>query len=325
MLADGVEVVMNDMHVVVVGAGAMGGYFAALLAEAGHRVTLLARGATLDAVVGHGIRIEEPGVPPRAVTGVTAVMSLERVDVADIVLVCVKSWQVADIAPMLAPVVGERTVVMPVQNGVDAGDRLAKVLGPAHVAGGSGFVVAMRTGPGEFVRIGRAPSAEIGPLSDESPSPERLATVAEVLTEAGITCRVSTDMRRTLWRKLMFIASVGGVGAVSGASAGEIRAVARTQAMLEAAMREVAAVARAGGIGVTDGDIDRAIGQAERLDPDSFASMARDIAAGLPSELYDQTGAVVDNAEQLGVPTPVHSTIYAALLPREIRARGGNP
>jgi 2-dehydropantoate 2-reductase len=298
----------------------MGGYFAGLLVGAGHEVTLLARGRTLAAVRQSGIRLEEPGVPMRVLRA-HAVDTLDGVAPADLVLVCVKSWQVAEVAPQLLPVVGDGTVVVPIQNVVDAGDRLAAVLGTEHAVGGSGFVVAMQTVPGAYARLGRAPTMEIGAL-DRTIATRRLDDVAALLTAAGIGAKVSGDIRRTLWRKLTFIASFGGVCALARASAEEIRTQPRARALVESAMREVAAVANAGGIGVTDADVARSITQLDGLPPDGTSSMARDIWDGRPSELTDQNGAVVEYGERFGVPTPVHSVVLGALLPGELRARG---
>lgn len=309
-------------HVVVVGAGGVGGYFAGLLAEAGHQVTLLARGETLVAAAS-GIRIEEAGAPSRLITGVRVVAKLDGVAAADLALVCVKSWQIAEAAALLEPVIAAHTVVVPVQNGVDSGDRLAAAFGVRRAVGGVCFVVAIRTAPDTFASISVAPSMELGSLAgSDGGSADRLADIAAILTGAGVASRVVPDIRRSLWRKLMFISSFGGVSTLSDSPAGEVRSSPRTWALLESALNEVAAVARAVSAGVTDGDIERAVRQVHDMAPEVTSSMQRDIAAGRPSELFDQNGAVVRYGEWLGVATPVHSVIYGALLPRELRTRG---
>ncbi|MET8779032.1 2-dehydropantoate 2-reductase [Nocardia sp. NPDC004654] len=309
-------------HVVVIGAGGVGSYFAALLAEHGHEVTLVARGETLETISRLGLRIEETGREPRVVTACRAVATLDGVPVADVVLVCVKSWQVAAAAVQVAPVISNHTVVVPVQNGVDAADRLRAALGADHVVGGVCTVFARRTAPMSVQRLGDPPSLRIGGLPCRSPEANRIETIASMLTDAGIATTISSDIRRDLWRKLMFIASFGGVTALSNAAAGVVRSQPRTRALFRSAVLEVAAVARAASANVTDADVDAAVARLDDSDPLATASMMRDLSAGRPSELYDQTGAVVHYGEWLGVPTPTHSVIYGALLPRELQARG---
>ncbi|WP_327116588.1 2-dehydropantoate 2-reductase [Nocardia sp. NBC_01730] len=309
-------------HVVVIGAGGIGGYFAALLTEHGHAVTLLARGETLEEMTRSGLRVEEPACRSRVVTGVHPVSKLDGVPYADLVLVCVKSWQVAEAAVQVAQVVAAYTVVVPVQNGIEAGDRLAAILGADHAVGGVCTVFARRTSSATFVRMGDPPSLRIGSLTGDDSAVDRLKTIAGILTDAGISTQVSSDIRQDLWRKLMFIASFGGVAALSDAPAGVVRSQPRTRALVRTALHEVATVARAASANITEADADAALSKLDESDPDATASMMRDISAGRPSELYDQTGAVVHYGEWLGVPTPTHTTIYSALLPRELRARG---
>lgn len=307
-------------HIVVIGAGGVGTYFAALLAEHQHTVTVVARGDTLSAITEFGLRVAEPEREPRVVTDVHAVADLDDIPEADLVLVCVKSWQVADAATLAQPVVTPRTLVVPVQNGIDAGDRLAAALHTPTVVGGVCTVFTQRTEAAGSTRLGAAPTLMIGSLLDTASESEQLQWAATLLTHAGIRTRVSGSIRRDLWKKLMFVASFGGVAALAGASAGVVRSHPRTRALFHTALQEVAAVARASGTDLTDHDVARGLTQLDTTAPDSTPSMMRDLAAGQPSELYDQTGAMVHRGEQLGIPTPTHTVIYGALLPRELES-----
>ncbi|MBF6397887.1 2-dehydropantoate 2-reductase [Nocardia cyriacigeorgica] len=308
-------------HIVVIGAGSVGGLFAALLAQHGHAVTVLARGQALHAIDRLGLRVSEPHRELHVATGIHAVPALDDVQLADIVLVCVKSWQVDDAAIQAAPVIAGHTVVVPVQNGVDAGDRLAARLSRSHTVGGVCTVFAERLGPASFARHGEPPSLVIGRLAHAESGSDRIAEAAAMLTQAGIRTQVSPDIRRDLWRKLMFIASFGGVAALADATAGAIRSRTHTRALFHSALCEVATVAHASSVEVDDDDVADALAKLDACEPGSTASMMRDLAAGKPSELFDQTGAVVRNGERLGVPTPTHTMIYNTLLPRELANR----
>ncbi|WP_328435878.1 2-dehydropantoate 2-reductase [Nocardia puris] len=309
------------VHIVVIGAGGVGGYFAALLSEHGHEVTVVARGETLEAIGRSGIRIEEAG-HARVVRPARVVNSHDETPTADIVLVCVKSWQVTAAAKAIRPVVSAHTMVIPVQNGVDAAARLTHVLGADRVVAGVCTVFARRTTPTTIERLGDPPSLRIGSLPGAASQMSRLETTASMLADAGIASTVSVDIWRDLWRKLIFISSFGGVCALANATAGVIRDQPRTRALFHAAVHEAAAVARAASTKITPADVDDAVSRLDYSDPRSTASMMRDLAAGKPSELYEQTGAIVHYGEWLNVPTPTHSVVYGALLPRELRARG---
>ncbi|WP_040813219.1 ketopantoate reductase family protein [Nocardia concava] len=326
------------MNVTVIGGGAMGLYFAAMLRRAGHGVTVVGRADTVAAaadplILDHGgVEISVPGV--RAVTAIPA-----DAEPADLIVVTVKAWQVVEVAPMLRSIVGPRTAVLPVQNGVEAGADLAEVLGARHVLGCTCVVIAQRVGPWHVRCLGAHATVEIGALVRDSEAdghrsvpgtrprsaaalaPDLVDSVAAMLSEAGIGVMRSADIQATLWRKLMLIASYGGVGALARQPVGVTRAQPETVELIRAGMREVVAVAQAHGIALGESDIDQIIGVYLGFSSDTTSSMQRDLAAGRPSELEYQNGAVVRFGRAAGVPTPVHDTIYAALLPGESLAR----
>ncbi|MEV6772427.1 2-dehydropantoate 2-reductase [Nocardia sp. NPDC051030] len=308
------------MNVTVFGAGGMGLYFAAVLARAGHRVTVVGRADTVAAageplVFGHGAEeISVPGV--RAVAAVPA-----DAEPADLIIVAVKAWQVAEAAVALRPLVGPDTTVLPVQNGVEAGTDLATVLGADRILGCTCVVIAQRVGPWSVRCLGAHATVEIGALAPES-GPSRFDAVAAALSAAGIGVTRSGDIEATLWRKLMLISSYGGVGALARQPVGITRAEPATADLVRAAMMEVLEVARARGIALDDQDVDRMMKVYFGFSPDTTSSMQRDLAAGRPSELEYQNGAVLRFGRASGVPTPIHQTVYASQLPGELLARG---
>jgi 2-dehydropantoate 2-reductase len=161
---------------------------------------------------------------------------------------------------------------------------------------------------------------EIGALG---PEPRRLTAVTGLLESAGVTVTRSADIRVTLWKKLMLIASYGGIGALSRKPVGVTSRTPELATLVERAMREVAAVARARGVPLEDHHVVETMRTFRSFDPDTTASMQRDLAEGRPSELDDQSGAVVRYGLESGVDTPIHACVYAANLPAERQARKG--
>jgi 2-dehydropantoate 2-reductase len=317
-------------RIAVVGAGGVGGLVAARLALAGNDVRVLARGATLDAIRAHGLRLRGPDGDFTARVAVAASEAAALGEV-DFVLVAVKTWQLADMAPRLVPLVGEHTIgepsgalrlapiVVPLQNGVEAAGRLAAALGDARVVGGLCAMLSWAERPGEIKWIGGTPMVTLG-----ARRPEQAAAVAacsERLRGAGLRVEIASDIDRALWSKLLFIAPLGAVGAVEGAAAGALRRAPAVRARLEAAMYEVAAVAAARGVALAPDAVAVAMRRIDQLPEDATASLQRDIAAGRPSELHELIGAVVRLGQEAHVETPVSAGIYAALLPLEARAR----
>ena len=311
---------MTKLTIAVLGTGATGGYFGGRLAEAGEDVRFIARGAHLAALRAHGL----------TVTSVAGDFQLDPVRVSetpadigpvDVVLVAVKAWQVPEAAESLRPLMGERTFVVPLQNGIDAPDQLAAVLGAERVLGGFCSILASLEGPGRIRHMGVVPYIAFGEL-DGSRSARAEALRAAFAGTRGVTVEVPADIRAAMWNKFLFITALSGVGAVTRAPAGVVRSQPASRGLLRDALEEIHAVARRAGIALPADAVERTLAFIDGLPPDGTASMQRDVLAGRPSELEAQVGAVVRLGERLGVEVPVHRTIYAALLPQERRARG---
>jgi 2-dehydropantoate 2-reductase len=308
------------MRITVFGAGAVGAYFGGRLAEAGEEVSVVARGAALDAIRGRGLRVISPegdfAFRPAAVSDQPADLGP-----ADVVLLGVKAWQVPDAARAMAPLVGPDSVVVPLQNGVEAPNQLARALGPGPVLGGLCRIIAWVVEPGVVRHQGAEPYVGFGELAGGlSPRAERLA--AAFSGARGVTAEALADVRSELWRKFLFISSVSGIGAVTRAAIGSFRSLPETRDLLERAMAEVAAVAAAHGVALPADVVAETLAFTDSLPAEGTASMQRDITAGRPSELEAQSGAVVRLGRERGVATPVHDFLYRALLLQERTARG---
>jgi 2-dehydropantoate 2-reductase len=307
------------MQIAVFGAGAVGAYFGGRLAEGGEEVTLVARGATLQTLRARGLRVTSTE-GDFAISAVRA-SSVADLGPADAILLAVKAWQVPEAARTIAPTLGPDTFVVPLQNGVEAPTQLAAVLGPERVLGGLCRIIAWVESPGVVRHEGAEPYIGFGELSGGlSPRAERLQQAFGRCR--GVTAEALEDVQAEMWRKFLFISSVSGLGAVTGAPIGVLRGRPETREQLERAMREVLAVARAHGVGLPDDVVEETLAFTDSLPESGTTSMQRDILAGRPSELESQSGAVVRLGAQEGVATPTHDFIYRTLRPLEARARG---
>lgn len=308
------------MKIAVIGAGAVGTYFGARLAAAGEEVSFLARGRQLEALRNRGLRIESPAGNLRLLE-VRAAGSCAEIGVADLALVCVKSWQVPEIARTMGPVVGPRTALLPFQNGVEAAGQLAAEFGWRRVLGGVCRIIALVESPGVTRHVGGEPLVGLGEFAAGAEG--RLAAATHAFRRSGIRTENPPDITAAIWEKFLFIAAVGGVGSVARAPLGAVRERPETRAMLEGAMREVLAVAVARGVRLDAGAVERTLAFLDTLPADGTSSMQRDIAEGRPSELESLSGAVVRLGKESGVPTPIHAFIQGSLVPQELAARGG--
>ena len=311
------------MRVAVFGTGGVGGYFGGRLAQAGVSVAFVARGPHLAAIRREGLQVE-------SVAGDFVVRPAEATDdpgtlgVVDVVLLGVKAWQVTEAAGSIRPLLGPATAVLPLQNGVEAADELAAIVGRGHVLGGLCRIMAEVAGPGRIRHGGVAPRIEFAEL-DGRPS-ERVAALRAAFERAeGVGVNVPEDIQAALWGKFLFIAPISGVGAVTRAPAGVVRSIPETRRVLEAAMGEIHALARARRVALPDDAVARTMAYIDGLPADVTASMQRDILEGRPSELDYQNGTVVRLGRQAGVPVPVNECLYGSLLPAELKARGALP
>ena len=306
------------MRIAVVGAGAVGGYFGGRLAEAGEDVVFLARGKHLDALRDTGLRIDSPK-GDLVLSSVEATDQPSAVGVVDAVLVCVKAWQVPDVADAIRPMIGDATAILPLQNGVEASRQLSSAHGDGHALGGMCRIMSKVAGPAHVTHVAMEPFVALGEL-DNRPT-DRVALLAQAFEKAGIAVEIPADIHVSVWEKFVFIASFSGVGAVTRSPAGVMRSIPESCAMLEAAMNEIHAVARAHGVLLPDDTVNNTMAFLKDLPAEGTSSMQRDIMDGRPSELDAHNGAVVRLGKSAGVATPTHQFIYNALLPMETRAR----
>ncbi len=310
------------MRVAVMGTGGVGGYFGGLLAKAGHDVTFIARGDHLRALQTQGLCVE-------SIHGDFTIQPAQAVEdpaeisgPVDLVLFTTKTWQIEEAAERIRTIVGPQTVVLPVQNGVDASERLTAVLGKEAVLGGTAHIVAFVGGPGLIQQKSEFRRITLGEIN--GPATPRVEAIGKALGEAGAQVEINPNIQKARWTKFVFIASFSGMGSVTRVPAGELMATPEAVVMLEQAMREIEALAKASGVDLDADVVEKTMAFCRSLAPSLTASMQRDIMEGRPSELESQNGYIAKRGAALGVPVPVNSFIYGVLLPQERRARGGS-
>lgn len=306
------------MHIVIFGAGGVGGYFGGRLAQSGEKVTLIARGEHLKAILANGLKVDSIK-GDFLIHPVTATKDTSKVDSVDAILVCVKTWQIPKAAKAIMPMLGSDTFVVPLENGVEAPSQLAEILGRGHILGGLCRISSHIDSPGYIQHTAIEPYIALGELDNRSSS--RSQRLIKSLQQAGISAEIPPDINIAMWQKFLFISAVSGIGAVTRVPFGSFRSHQGTRKLLEQALRECYAVAIARGVRLPAESVLNTLALIDSLPPETMASMQRDIINGCPSELEAQNGAIVHMGEMYKVPTPVHTFIYHCLLPQEQKAR----
>ena len=305
---------MSVQSFAVVGAGAVGGYYAARLARAGFDVSLLARGAHLEAIRARGLWVWSPlgdlVVHPRATSDPA------EIGVVDVVLYAVKTYDNPSALPLLGPLVGPDTLVLTLQNGVASADDVAQVVGRDRVLAGPTYIATALKAPGLIEQTGLHRRIVFGEVVDPAPAPSsRVQALAEALLRADIQAEPVADARVPLWEKFIYLAPFAAVTGTARQPAGVVWSTPALRTTLETAFAETEAVARAEGIDVAADVGDRIRAYMDALPASTRSSLLIDLQAGKRIELDALAADVARRGERLGVATPVMSTLAATLTP----------
>lgn len=299
------------MKIAIVAAGGVGGFLGVRLIQAGADVALMARGAHLAAIRANGLTLETPGgtttVRPSLVSDRAA-----EIGPVDVVLFAVKLPDAEAAAVACRPLLGPKTGVVPFLNGVEATAILAKALGTQHAMTGVCYIFAEVASPGRIRQTGRGARFLFGEADGGQSA--RSEALRAALVGAGLEAPVPGDMREEVWRKFAFLSTISGFTAAARSPIGVLRADPGTRALMQRAIEEVVAVARASGTTLPAGTVERHMEFLDALPAESRASQANDLAAGRPLELHWLSGAVARLGRERGVATPIHATLTAVLL-----------
>jgi 2-dehydropantoate 2-reductase len=306
------------MKILIMGTGGVGGYYGGLLAQQGNDVMFIARGAHLYALRHEGLKVKSVHGDFH-VSPANATDDPINVGPVDLILFCVKTYNTDEAAQAIRPAVGRHTVVMSLQNGVDAAERIAKIIGAEHVVGGVTWLSSAVEEPGVVKQISEFRRIVFGELGG-GPS-ERIQSIFEVLNPTGITVEISENIQKVLWTKLVFITAVSSIGSLTRLPMGDYRVIPETRSLLSSIMQEVESVARAQGVNLDTDVVPKWLEFVDNAAPNIKPSMQLDVEAGHRTELESMIGVVGRKGRELGVPTPVADYVYASLLPVELKAR----
>jgi 2-dehydropantoate 2-reductase len=306
------------MKILIMGTGGVGGYYGGLLAQQGNKVTFISRGAHLYAIRHEGLKVKSVH-GDFIILPANATEDPAKVERVDLILFCVKTYNTDEAAEAIRPAVGPQTVVLSLQNGIDAAERIGKVIGVDHVLGGATWLSSSVEAPGVIKQISQFRRIVFGELAGGHS--ERIQAIYEVLNQTGITVEISEDIQKVLWTKLVFITAVSSIGSLTRLPMGDYRSVPETRRLLSGIMEEVESLARAQGVNL-DGDVvQKWLEFIDNSAPHIKPSMQLDVEAGHRTELESMIGVVGRKGRELGIPTPVADFVYASLLPIELKAR----
>ncbi|MEV6416897.1 2-dehydropantoate 2-reductase [Kribbella sp. NPDC051718] len=295
------------IKVAVLGAGGVGGYFGGRLAQAGHDVRFVARGEHLAALHTSGLTVESVA-GDFALETVVATDDPAEIGEVDYVLLGVKTWQLEGAIASLGPLVGPDTAVVTTQNGVEAPQQVADVVGRESVLPGAVEVVAFLDGPGRVRHIGGLGKLTFNEWDNQGS--ERVERLREALQEAGLTAVVPADVWVALWSKFLALGSFGAVATLADSPYGVLRSRPGIRHLIVDSMNEIKQVAKATGVELPGDAVDNTLAFLDTLPEAGTTSLQRDINAGKPSELEAWTGAVVRLGRATGTPTPINDILY---------------
>ena len=303
------------MRFAILGSGAVGGYYGAKLARAGHDVTFIARGAHLEAIRQRGLEIRSPMLGDFVVHA-TAEEATGRVGQVDVVIVAVKAYDNDSALPRIRPMLGANTTILPLQNGIETAALLAEQFGEAPVLGGVTYIATALSAPGLIEQTGTYRRIVFGEVFGELPrESDRVQAIHEALAGADIQSEPVADGRVPIWEKFIFLVSLAGFTGASRLPIGPLWADPFIKARFLDGCREIERVARAEGVPVAPDIIDK-IGYYVGGIPGSMrSSLLIDLSQGKRIEVEQLHGAVVRRAEKLGVAVPIMSALYAVLKP----------
>ncbi len=301
------------MRVAMMGSGGIGGYFGARLAQAGADVTFIARGAHLAAMRKDGLRIDSPEMGDARIDPVQATDDPAEVGPVDYVILGIKLWDTEAAGHAIAPMLGPETTVLSLQNGVEGDDILAPIVGEDRLIAGVAFIGSAISEPGVIGHVGTMQRIVIGERAGGI-SP-RIEALRDMLAKGGVTAEASEDIQRTIWEKFVFLVGLSSTTTLMRTTLGPVRDNPESREFYLNVMRETVAVGRARGVNLPEDFADDRLAFSDGLPTEMNSSMHHDLQKGNRLELPWLAGTVVRYGRELGVPTPVCQTVYAALLP----------
>ena len=305
------------MKIAVIGSGGVGGYFGGRIAKAGFDVTFLARGEHLK-------MIKEKGLTVKSILGdfhvdtVKATDSIQNIGICDLIVLAVKAWQIKEIAPELKSLVGNDSIILPLQNGVSAVEELKTHFNERNIISGLCKIFSKIESPGVINHFGITPTILFGEVDNTKTS--RIHKVKELFDASEITSEIPADINAEVWKKFIPIC-VSGLLAVTKTTYGELREIKETRQMMIDLLTEIYLLSQKMGIKIEPDFVAKCISMIDTYPFETTSSLTRDVWDGKPSEIEYQNGTVVRLGQQYGIDTPINRFVYNCILPMELKAR----
>ena len=308
------------MRIAIYGAGGVGGYFGARLAEFGQEVHFIARGKHLEAIKKTGLKVSSIAGDIE-LDSVNATDDPATIGPVDYIICTVKHWQLAAAAKAMKPMVGPDTLIIPLQNGVEAIHILSEFYDTEQILGGLCAIIAFIAEPGHIKHSGANPLIRFG--RPDSKADPRINRLSEVFNRCiGVKSSIPENIHTAIWQKFILITPWSGMASVARAPIGVLLTQPEVRELIIQSMEEILAVASAIGIPLPDNIIESTLTTFDSFPVNSTSSMQRDIEAGHPSELDSLVGAVVRLGKENQVATPLNTFILNSLRSQELRSRG---
>jgi 2-dehydropantoate 2-reductase len=303
------------VKIAVFGTGALGGFFGGLLARSGEDVHFIARGEHLEAIRRNGLTVKSALAGDFAISA-QANDDPNQVGPADLVLFCVKAYDNATAIPRLSPMVGPRTMILSLQNGISNEREIAEVVGDEHVLGALAYAVASIEAPGVVAQTAAAGQIVFGELGGGT-SP-RVEQLLEVFQRAEINAELHTDVTVALWEKYIGICAFAGLTSLTRLPIGPVIEDPETRALFRGVLEEVESLGRANGVALPEDTAESFLNDMVQFAPRqpwASSSMHHDLTIGRRLELETLNGTASRVGKDLGIPTPINDVIYGALKP----------
>jgi 2-dehydropantoate 2-reductase len=298
------------MRIAMMGSGGIGGYLGARLAAAGEDVVFIARGAHLDELRSNGLHLQSP-LGDLHLPHVRATERPADIGAVDVVIFAVKLFDTEEAAAAIVPLVGQKTRVVTLQNGIDSVQTLARSVHGSQVVGGTAYISVHLERPGVIVHGGGVaqPRFILGGRGDST-----IEAFQETCSRTGgMDVETVDNVDQALWIKFIMLSAFSGGTSLMRSGVGPILADPESRKFMEQALDEGIAVASAAGHPMPDDYKDDAAGLWQKFPPETRSSMAKDLALGKRLELNWLSGRIHALGEKFGVPTPAHTAVYRAL------------
>ena len=299
------------MKIAVMGAGGIGGCYGGLLAQAGFDVTLIARGAHLEAITEKGLQLVQP--EGEFTVDVAATGDPSLIGPVDLVIFSVKAHQNSKAVPLIKPLIGGDTTILTIQNGVESADEIGQEYGAERVLPGCAYVISNVISPGVVKQQSPIPRVAFGESTGERS--QRAIAVQDAFLKANIKAELSDDISRVLWSKLLYNSPANGMASAARLSPRDLFEYPEGASMFKKAIQEVANVGTASGFYFEEDDVHGAMDLIAARPMGARGSMQADLEAGRPLELDAIVGSVGRIGRKVNVPTPIFDILYTLLLP----------